>query len=321
MRKRIRLHQLRVGMFVEDVESETHGPVREFVPSLISSHSEIDRMMNYNAMSVVINVRKGADVEQEALPSPSFTSSRFERELLASFSMKAIEAARQSLEKTKPHIRNVLSDARINGTFSAGAADMAVNSIMSEAMSNAGAMVAIARLKEHDEVTFLHSFAVSALMVTFGRNLGLGEHDVRLLGVGGLVHDLGKMALPHTILSKTTKLTPEEIAIVRTHPQRGYQLISRIESTPHQVLDICLYHHEKFDGSGYPHRLAGEKIPYMARIGAICDVYDALTTVRPYKRAWSQAEAIRLMMNSPGHFDPDLLAAFVSRMIINGTLH
>jgi HD-GYP domain-containing protein (c-di-GMP phosphodiesterase class II) len=321
MRKRIRLHQLRVGMFVEDVENEAQGSVREFAPFLISSSSEINRMTNGKAMSVVINVRKGVDVEQEPLSLPQFGKDRFEAALLASFSKRDIEAARQSLEKTKPHIRNVLSEARMNGAFSADAADTAVDRIMSEAMNNAGAMIAIARLKEHDEVTFLHSFAVSALMITFGRNLGLGEDDVRFLGVGGLVHDLGKMALPHSILSKTAKLTAEEMAIVRTHPQRGHQLISAIENTPQQVLDICLYHHEKFDGTGYPRRMSGEKIPYVARIATICDVYDALTTVRPYKRAWSQTEAINLMMNSPGHFDPKLLSAFVSRMIINGTLH
>jgi HD-GYP domain-containing protein (c-di-GMP phosphodiesterase class II) len=109
--------------------------------------------------------------------------------------------------------------------------------------------------------------------------------------------------------------------LVRMHPQRGYELVSSLPNTPRQVLDICLHHHEKFDGSGYPSRLAGQQIPFVARLAAICDVYDALTTVRPYKRAWSQAEAINMMMNSPGHFDPDLLAAFVSNMVISGTLH
>lgn len=89
--------------------------------------------------------------------------------------------------------------------------------------------------------------------------------------------------------------------------------------TPREVLDICRYHHEKFNGSGYPYGLAGRQIPYVARLTAICDVYDALTTVRPYKRAWSQTEAIDMMMKSPGHFDDQLLVAFVSKMVINGT--
>jgi HD-GYP domain-containing protein (c-di-GMP phosphodiesterase class II) len=87
------------------------------------------------------------------------------------------------------------------------------------------------------------------------------------------------------------------------------------------VLDICRYHHERYDGSGYPDGITGRRIPYAGRLAAICDVYEALTTIRPYKRAFSQAEAINMMMNSPGHFDSKLLSAFVSRMVISGTLH
>ena len=98
-------------------------------------------------------------------------------------------------------------------------------------------------------------------------------------------------------------------------------MLSQVRDLPQSVLDVCLYHHEKYDGTGYPRRLAGTDIPVVARLSAICDVYDAMTTVRPYKRAWSQDEAIHAMLNSPGHFDPDLLKALVSEMVINGTIH
>ncbi|MEZ2223353.1 HD-GYP domain-containing protein [Rhizobium sp. RCC_161_2] len=192
---------------------------------------------------------------------------------------------------------------------------------MASTVNNAGALIAVAKLKQKDEVTFLHSLAVSALMVAFGRALGHDEEDVRLFGLGGLVHDLGKMALPDAILANTGKLTAGEMDLVRTHPRQGYEMISHLENSRQEVLDICLYHHEKFDGSGYPCGLAGKEIPYEARLAAICDVYDALTTVRPYKPAWSQGEAVNMMMRSPGHFDPNLLSAFMSKMVINGTLH
>ena len=129
------------------------------------------------------------------------------------------------------------------------------------------------------------------------------------------------MTLPPAILMKTGKLTTEEMGIMRTHTQRGYQVLSSIDTTPQEVLDICLFHHEKFDGTGYPRRLIGMQIPYFARIAAICDVYDALTTIRPYKKALSQGEAIDLMITSEGHFDRELLSAFLSKMIISGTLH
>ncbi|MBP2449777.1 putative nucleotidyltransferase with HDIG domain [Rhizobium leguminosarum] len=308
-------------MFVEDVESGGPHTTHRFSPFAISSPDEVSRMMNSNLMTVVIDVRKGLDVEPGVPSYQPTDGSIFDTQLLASFSAGDIKVARQCITDTKPHIRDVLSEARINGAFAAHAASAAVEKIMTSAMDNAGALIAVAKLKEKDEITFLHSLAVSALMIAFGRSLGHAEDDVRLLGIGGLVHDLGKMALPNTILTKTGKLTAEEMNLVRKHPQRGYELVSQLENSPQQVLDICLYHHEKFDGSGYPRKIAGTKIPYVARLAAICDVYDALTTIRPYKRAWSQSEAVNMMMNSPGHFDTDLLSAFVSKMVIHGTLH
>ncbi|KKZ84196.1 HD-GYP domain-containing protein [Rhizobium phaseoli] len=321
MRKRIRLQELRVGMFVDEVESGSQDGSVRFSPFLVSSPTDIRLMMNSNVMTVVIDVGKGRDIEPAAVNTQPFDRAHFETTLLQTFSANDVSRARRCIEETKPHIRKVVSAARVKGGFAGDAAAVAVEGIMSAASSNAGALIGVAKLKEKDEITFLHSLAVSALMISFGRTLGLAEEDVRLLGVGGLVHDLGKMALPNAILKNTGKLTDDEMELVRLHPRRGYELVSSLPNAPRQVLDICLHHHEKFDGSGYPSGLSGERIPYVARVAAICDVYDALTTIRPYKPAWSQAEATNMMMKSPGHFDPDLLAAFVSNMVISGTLH
>jgi HD-GYP domain-containing protein (c-di-GMP phosphodiesterase class II) len=308
-------------MFVEEAESVEIAVAKRFSPFMISSVDDVSRLMGSNLMTVVIDIQKGRDVEPNAGSQGSFDARFFEVQLLENFSPGDIHQARQHVADTKPHVRVVLADARINSTFAEEAANAAVERIMISTMDNAGALIAVAKLKQKDEVTFLHSLAVSALMIAFGRSLGHSEEEVRVLGIGGLVHDLGKMALPTTILTKTGKLTADEMKLVRAHPQRGREFISRMENSPQQVLDICLYHHEKFDGSGYPCGIASTNIPYVARLAAICDVYDALTTIRPYKRAWSQGEAVKMMMNSPRHFDPDLLPAFVSKMIMNGTLH
>lgn len=321
MRKRIRVNQLRVGMYVADVENggRTGGP--NFNPFLISSPRQVERIMASHLMTVVIDVMKGADVDSGVSSPQDSHLGAFDAQLAAMYAATEIKQAKQCIEETRPHIHRVLAAAKINASFATDAASVAVERIMSAAFDNAGALIAVAKLKEKDEVTFLHSLAVSALMITFGRGLGHAEEDVRLLGLGGLVHDLGKMSLPDDILTKTSKLTLEEMDLVRSHPQRGYELVSKAAQAPQQVLDICRYHHEKYDGSGYPAHLAGKTIPYVARLAAICDVYEALTTIRPYKRAFSQAEAINIMMNSPGHFDSRLLSAFVSKMVISGTLH
>lgn len=271
-------------------------------------------------MSVVINTQKGGDVDTSRVSRHAYDSSRFGTDLNSKFTAEQINLARKVIAETKPHIRHVLAGARIKGTFHLDAANAAVEQILSETKDNPGALIGVAKLKDADEGTFLHSLAVSALMMTFARSLGLNDDTVRLLGLGGLIHDLGKMALPVELLRKPGKLTADEFAIIQTHPERGHELIAQIAGMPTSVLDVCLYHHEKFDGSGYPRGLAGEAIPYAARIAAICDVYDALTTIRPYKPAWSQAEAVDAMLRSPHHFDPDLLKAFVSGMIVSGAI-
>jgi putative nucleotidyltransferase with HDIG domain len=317
MKKRIRLHQVRVGMYVEELEGAVL-PLPRLGP--VASPFDVDLMMNSHAISVVINTQKGLDVDSDH-NEVQLDLIDFEAALASKFSARQIRHAQEAIQDARRSVSDVLVEARLRGALHLDAADKAVDRIMLEAMTNAGAMVAVAKLKKKDEGTFLHSLAVSALMVTFGRNLGLSEEAVRTLGLGGLIHDLGKMVLPIALLRKPGKLTVEEMDLIRTHPERGYEMAKRIAGTPRPVLDICLYHHEKFDGTGYPHRLAGSAIPHVARLAAICDVYDALTSVRPYKRAWSQAEAIETMVRSTGHFDPDLMKAFVSKMVINGTIH
>lgn len=321
MKKRIRLHQVRVGMFIEELECSANQKGTVAGRFLISSPSDIDRMMQSHALSVIIDTRRGLDVDaRHSAPVPNDPVG-FNTFLTSKFSAAELGSARKAIEQTRPHVHALLMQVKQSRTFSFELAGKTVDTVMAEAGMNAGAIIAVSKLKDKDEGTFLHSLAVSALMIAFGRNLGLSENAVQLLGMGGLVHDLGKMTLPTELLRKPGKLTPHELAIMRTHPIRGHEMVEQIQGIEQAVLDVCLYHHEKFDGSGYPVALQGENIPYVARIAAICDVYDALTTVRPYKPAWTQGEAIDTMLSSRGHFDPELLKSFISLMIISGTVH
>jgi len=129
--------------------------------------------------------------------------------------------------------------------------------------------------------------------------------------VAGLLHDIGKMAVPDLVLKKPSKLTDAEYAVVREHSQRGYDLLLQNENAPAIAAEVVLHHHEKYDGTGYPHGLKGEEISLYARMGAICDVYDATTSNRPYKDGWAPAESIAQMLEWDGHFDPKLLDVFV----------
>ncbi|WP_337268505.1 HD-GYP domain-containing protein [Oryzifoliimicrobium ureilyticus] len=317
MRKRIRLNQLRVGMYVEELEDcgKSNGKPG-FTSVLVSSQADLERLLNSKVISAVINLRKGIDVEPTSRSEAAQSLNLLRSSLIAKFSREELEEAQRTVDKTLPQIREVFAASSLSGAFPLANAQDAVDTIMVAAKDNAGALTNLLKLKQHDQGTFLHSLGVSALMVTFGRTLELPEETIRELGLAGLVHDIGKTVITLTILNKKGRLSPEEIMIMRKHPQEGYKLLSTVEGVNQTVLDICLYHHEKFDGTGYPERLRGEAIPYYARMAAVCDVYEALTSARSYKLPWSQAEAVNLMERSAGHFDPKILKQFISRMVI-----
>ena len=172
-------------------------------------------------------------------------------------------------------------------------------------------MIGISRLKSKDEYTFFHSVAVSALMIGFGRELGLDETVVRELGLGGLIHDVGKMHIGDAILNKPGPLTDAEFAVMKRHPALGHEILSRDENVPPIAMEVTLRHHERLNGSGYPGGLAGDEVSLHARMAGICDVFDALTSARAYKEAMPAHEAITMMAGWTGHFDRDLLVVFM----------
>ena len=145
-------------------------------------------------------------------------------------------------------------------------------------------------------------------------HLGLSEADQELILQAAPMHDIGKIGIPDDILLKPGALTPEELSIMRTHAQIGFDLLDGSESTILQAAAlIALTHHEKFDGSGYPRGLRGEEIPLFGRIVAVADVFDALTSARPYKRAWTVERAQAYLRDGTGgHFDPLCVSAFLN---------
>jgi len=214
--------------------------------------------------------------------------------------------------KAKEAVLSMFQEARMGNAVSVEAASELVEEIAASVYRNPGALISLARLKTADDYTYMHSVAVCALMVSLARQLKLDDKITRELGTAGLMHDLGKAMMPMNVLNKPGKLTDAEFAIIKSHPEAGHKLLVEGNTAGEIIKDVCIHHHEKMDGSGYPHHLKGEAISLYAKMGAICDVYDAITSNRPYKPGWDPAESIRKMTEwCNGHFDERVFQGFV----------
>jgi putative nucleotidyltransferase with HDIG domain len=171
-------------------------------------------------------------------------------------------------------------------------------------------LVSALDMKEHN--TKLHSQRVRKYTLLLADKFGFDDAGKRTIGFGALLHDVGKIAVPDAILLKPGTLTGEEQKVMRIHPSAGYSIVNRIEFL-REAAEIVHAHHERYDGSGYPRGLKGEDIPLGARLFTVADVYDALTSTRPYRTAVSHEEAVvEIKKESSRHFDPKVVEAFLA---------
>jgi len=160
-----------------------------------------------------------------------------------------------------------------------------------------------------------HDRRVAQLSIQIGRELGMSPSSLDVLGRSGLLHDIGKLAIPAAILEKNGALSESEWRVMKTHPELGLVILGETGRFTREMLAV-LYHHERMDGSGYPHGLAAAEIPIEARIVAVADTYDVLTSDRPYRSAFNQAEALRRIFEDAGpHLDPKVVNALVRTLL------
>lgn len=279
-------------MYVESVECpQLMFDKRRFV---LLSDADLEAIWAATGEYVVVNTARG-HFAGEAATEPS-TSDDAMRE-------KAGETIARSTKALKSSLMALANgDAPDITTFGPVAKDMV------DRMGESPAIVTeLTRLKTKDEGTFMHSLAVGSLMSGVGRSLGMDPETLELLAIAGILHDFGKLLIPNAILNKPGALTAVERQIVRNHPELGYQRLSAYPEMPEMVLDVCRSHHELLDGSGYPRGLAADELSPFVRISTICDVFDALTSTRPYKKGWSGGEAINWMFAQENRFDRKLL--------------
>lgn len=321
MLHQVKTDQIKVGMYIRSMDcSWLSSPFwrRRF---LVTSAADIDALRTSGVVSVMIDDARGigpagaplrnvSSVEPQPGPDadPPRQATPGRRRAAA---VSEAERARATIERSRIAVMRMFHEARMGQAVQMEIVGPLVDDIAASVERDAGAMLKVTRLKNKNEYTYLHSIAVCALMINLARRLGLPEGDARRIGMAGLLHDIGKMAVPDSILDKPGALDDAEFRAIRSHPEQGHALLADSRNIDALALDVCLHHHERIDGRGYPFGKKAEEISIYARMGAICDVYDAVTSNRPYKDAWSPNEALAKMREWDGHFDPDILEAFI----------
>ncbi|MDB5705129.1 MAG: metal dependent phosphohydrolase [Sphingomonas bacterium] len=222
--------------------------------------------------------------------------------------------AQDIVAAAKEAVATTFQEARFGRRINVAALEPIVDAIAGSIARSPLALPSVVRLKDRHEYTYLHSIAVCGMMIGLAQELDLDPCLIRRLGLAGLMHDVGKARVPLSVLDKPGPLDLEEYALIHRHTTRGHEILVDAGIDCAITLDVCLNHHERLDGRGYPAGLSSASISVYARMAAVCDVYDATTSARSYKAGWSPGEALEWMMAAEGHFDPRVLRAF-RRMI------
>lgn len=264
---------------------------------------------------IVIDTGKGLDVEVIARPDKAEAISRPEhrpqKPLLPETTGADIKQAKKAYSMAADTVRSLMNDARSGKALKPEHAEKAAEELIKSIDRNPQTLNAVTRIKTRDEYTFQHSVGVSALLTGFARQ-SFDLAEVEEIAIGGIIHDIGKIHVPDNILNKPDKLTDEEFVIMKKHVTYSREILMEHNNFSQNQLDISLMHHERPDGKGYPLGLKGEEISEIGYMGAVIDVYDALSTRRVYKEAWEPSQALKSMLKwGPGQFDQPVLMRFI----------
>lgn len=309
-RKYMRTRQLKPGMKLD------HPVVDRLGRNLVARGAElddymIDSLLKLGIMSVYIQ-----EGEEEENPEQVPTSPKAEKniERLRTEDRAKVTLSASIRERVSTGIQfiynNTTSEEMVATTESIA------DDLMRSIKSNDAIAIDISTLKTSDEYTFKHSVDVATISMIVAKQQGLSPEEVREIGVSGLLHDIGKTKIPNAILNKPGKLDDDEFAIMRQHSTYSYNMIKdRAEFSPAVCLGV-LQHHEKINGSGYPMGVSAEKICPYAKILSVADIYDALVTERPYKKAYSQRDAVEMIMSMTMELDITAMKSFLESMIL-----
>lgn len=326
--RKVPVDLLRPGMYVHDLQTGWLAHPfwrRRFV---IKDERAIARLRRDAIDEVVIDVALGLDVDPATVPrSGDDTRQRF-----AALDRRFMDIARQRTEKLRDTVsiaeerwrvqflqrealqtvHHLMDDIRLGRQVDVQRAEPMIEKMMRSVLRHQDALIPLLRLKDHDLYSYQHSVSVAAMAVALGVTLGMDEETLRQTALGALLQDIGKARIPETILDKPGRLNAIETRLVHRHVIDSQMILEDTPGVTDLMLEIVANHHERIDGTGYPHAIAGDRIPLHAQLAAIVDVYDAITSDRPYQRRTEPTEALRQLYGmANSHFREDMLQALI----------
>lgn len=322
-KKKVYVGDLQLGMYVEELDRpwlDTPFLLRGLHLNTAEDLKAIRDLCEY----VYIDVEKGMDFAPEKNQAQHFSGKPqrekgitltrevdYNAEKQAPFEHELTKAA-EFHRTARKLIQSIHADIRAGHLIDTASAEKVVSHLVDSIIRNPNALLWLSELKNVDEYTAIHSLNVCILSLAFGRHLGLRPAMLRELGLGALLHDMGKVKVDQEVLRKPGRLTPEEFELMKLHPTYGLEILKQSEGLSSTVLDVAYSHHERSMGQGYPRGIKGMEISPFTRMVSIVDFYDALTSDRVYRKGISSAEVNRTLYEGHGkEFDPDLVREFI----------
>lgn len=322
MIKKVSVDQLRPGIFVHDFNCPMTGENVFINETLIKTEKAIEILRSWGIKEVFIDTARGVDVSYGGDSQPAVR--------------KSIDNGLHKLAEAKPAtqqkvpLKKELNLAKIIKQEAVSVLQRAMDSVrkgnpleteqafnlvekMEKSVSrNQDALILLTRIRKKDEYTLMHSISVSSLVLAFC-NFNKIPHDQAMhLAVSALLHDIGKTKIPLSILNKPGKLTAKEFDIMKRHVEYSASIMEGARELPAEAYDIAMHHHERYDGTGYPFGLKGSEISYGSQVTAVCDVFDAITSVRCYKDGLDSVNGLRKLYEQSGHhFNKELTFSFI----------
>jgi putative nucleotidyltransferase with HDIG domain len=320
MIKKVRVEQLKPGMFIHDLNcSWLHHP---FLRNKVKINNEqvIKKIISCGIREVYIDTNKGLDITNTLTEEKinQEVQNEFTRMIESKVNIRDTVSIQEELVKAKEikkealqTVQNLMEDIKFGRQIRMEKVNRIVERMIESIFRNKDALTSLNRIKKIDEYTFLHSVSVGALMITFGRHLGFDYQLIKELGIGGLLHDIGKIKVPLEILTKADKLTEEEFTRAKEHVKYGQIILEQTPGIYEASIYVVIQHHERLDGRGYPDRLKKEEISRYGQMAAIVDVYDAMTSKRCYQKQFHPTETLRKLYEWNNLYNRELVQQFI----------